>query len=164
MKVLIPEISEEGFDLKIKETIESDTIILPIRGQLRINKIGCQVIVKGELIADVRLQCSRCLKDFLSVLSVPVDVIYHPVEELKGEDNHEIKIEELGIDFYSGEEIDMLDIVKEQVVLNLPMKPLCKESCKGICLKCGIDFNKGNCNCYAKDIDPRLEVLKKLLK
>ena len=55
------------------------------------------------------LQCSRCLKDFWSELSIPVDVVYHPVEELKGEDKHEIKAEELDMDFYSGEEMDLLD-------------------------------------------------------
>src|SRR4030042_1665746 len=105
-----------------------------------------------------------CLKDFWSELSIPVDVVYHPVEELKGEDKHEIKAEELDMDFYSGEEMDLLTLVSEQVALNLPMKPLCTDLCKGICLKCGTDFNLGSCNCNVKDVDSRLEVLKKLLK
>lgn len=164
MKVLIPQIPEEGLDLELQETTESDTIVSPIRARLRIEKVGTEVIVKGNVIADVKLQCSRCLKDFWSVLSVPVDVIYHPVEELKGEDKHEVKSEELDMDFYSGEELDLLDLLTEQIVLNLPMKPLCGDLCKGICLKCGIDLNVGECGCDIKDIDPRLETLKKLLK
>ena len=164
MKVSIPEIPPQGLDLELQETIESDTFFSPIRAQLRIEKVDTEVMVKGNLIADVKLQCSRCLKDFWSVLSVPVDVVYHPVEELKGEDKHEIKAEELDMDFYSGEEMDLLTLVSEQVALNLPMKPLCTDLCKGICLKCGTDFNLGSCNCNVKDVDSRLEVLKKLLK
>jgi uncharacterized protein len=164
MKVLISQISEEGLDLELQETTESDTIVSPIRARLRIEKVGAELIVKGNVIADVTLQCSRCLKDFWSVLSVPVDVIYHPVEELKGEDKHEIKCEELDMDFYSGEELNLLDLLTEQIELNLPMKPLCSDLCKGICLRCGADLNAGNCSCTVKDIDPRFEALKKLLK
>ncbi len=164
MKLLIPDIPEEGFDIELKETVEADAVLSPIRAQLRIEKVGNEVVVRGELIADVKLQCSRCLKDFWSELSIPVDVIYHPVEELKGEDKHEIKVEELDMDFYSGEEMDLLALVREQIVLNFPMKPLCTDLCKGICLKCGKDLNKGDCGCNVKEIDPRLEALKKLLK
>ena len=163
MKVSIPEISPQGLDLELQETIESDTFFSPIKAQLRIEKVDTEVMVKGNLIADVKLQCSRCLKDFWSVLSVPVDVVYHPVEEFKIEDKHVIKVEELDMDFYSGEKLDLLDLIMEQIMLNLPMKPLCNELCKGICLKCGTDLNGGNCNCATKDIDPGLEALKKLL-
>jgi len=164
MKLLIPDIPEEGLDLELRETIESDCILLPVKARLRIEKVGSEIMVKGEIKTEVKLQCSRCLKDFWSELSIPVDVVYHPAEELKGEDKHEIKAEELDMDFYSGEEMDLLTLVSEQVALNLPMKPLCTDLCKGICLKCGTDFNLGSCNCNVKDVDSRLEVLKKLLK
>ena len=163
MKVLIPEIPPQGLDLELQETIESDIFFSPVGAQLRMEKVGTEVMVKGSLIADIKLQCSRCLKDFRSVLSVPIDVVYHPVEEFKGEDKHEIKFEDLDMDFYSGEKLDLLDLLREQIMLNLPMKPLCNELCKGICLKCGADLNAGNCNCAAKDIDPRLQALKKIL-
>ncbi|MBI5187527.1 MAG: DUF177 domain-containing protein, partial [Nitrospirae bacterium] len=71
---------------------------------------------------------------------------------------------ELDMGFYSGEELELLDLIKEQVMLNLPMKPLCSDSCKGICPQCGTDLNEGNCGCSREDIDPRLEVLKRLLE
>lgn len=162
MKVSIPEIPPQGLDLEIENTIESDTFFSPIRARLKIEKVGTEVIVKANLTADVRLQCSRCLKDFWSALSVPIDVVYHPIEEFIREDKHEVKVEELDMDFYSGEKLDLLNLITEQIMLNLPMKPLCNELCKGICLKCGADLNGGNCN--TKEIDSRLGVLKKLLK
>src|SRR4030067_53970 len=59
-----------------------------------------------------------------------------------------------------GDELDLSDLVKEQIILNLPMKPLCNDSCKGICLQCGTDLNSFNCSCSERGIDPRLEVLK----
>lgn len=163
MKVFISEIPEKGIDLELRETIENDIILSPVVARLRIEKVGNDVVVKGNLRADIKLQCSRCLKEFCSELSVPVDVVYHPVEELKGEDKHEVKVEELNTDFYSGEEMDILALLEEQIVLNLPMKPLCAELCKGICPKCGIDLNVNSCTCNTRVIDSRLEVLKKLL-
>lgn len=164
MKIVIPEIPGEGFDLKIEETIESDNLISPVMAQLRIQKIGPEVMVKGNLTVDLQLQCSRCLKDFKRSLSVPVDVVYHPIAELKGEDKCELNSEKLDMGFYSGEELELLDLIKEQIMLNLPMKPLCSDSCKGICPQCGTDLNAGNCGCNTRDIDPRFEVLKKLLE
>ena len=164
MKVLIPDIPKEGLDLELQESIESDAIISPIRAHLKIDKVGTEVSIKGDLVVEVKLQCSRCLKDFLKVMNVPIDVVYHPVEELKGEEMHEVKFEELDMDFYSGVELDLLNLMNEQIILNLPMKPLCTHLCKGICMKCGEDLNEGSCNCTTDDIEPRLVVLKKLIE
>jgi DUF177 domain-containing protein len=163
MRILISEIPEEGLDLQLKETIESDIILSPVLGRLKIIKVGAEVIVRGELRCHVRLQCGRCLKDFSSEVSVPVDVVYRPVQELTEKDHRQIKGEELDADFYAGEEIDLLDLLKEQIVLSLPMKPLCDSLCKGICVKCGTDLNENTCGCKVEDMDPRLEALKKLL-
>lgn len=164
MKIAISEIPQEGLDVALQETIKADDFVSPVEAGLRIEKAGTEVLVKGDLKAHVKLQCSRCLKDFERVISVPVDVGYHPVEELKGEEAHELSSEELDMGFYSGEELDLLDLIKEQVMLNLPMKPLCTDLCKGICPQCGADLNTGTCGCDAKAIDPRLAVLKNLLK
>jgi uncharacterized protein len=163
MKLLISDIPPEGIEVDLKEIIESEKIVSPIKAHLRIEKIGSEIVIKGEMMADVKLQCSRCLKDFHAMLTVPVDVVYHPIEELKGAEKSEIKKGELDMDFYSGEEMDLLSLLNEQVLLNLPMKPLCADTCKGICLACGTDLNSGMCNCVEKDVDPRLKSLKKLL-
>jgi uncharacterized protein len=162
MKLLISDIPSEGIEVDLNEIIESEKIVSPIKAHLRIEKIDSEIVIKGEMMADVKLQCSRCLKDFHNMLTVPVDVVYHPIEELKGAEKYEIKGGELDMDFYSGEEMDLLALLNEQVLLNLPMKPLCDDSCKGICLTCGTDLNAGMCNCIEKDIDPRLKGLKEL--
>jgi uncharacterized protein len=144
MKILISEIPHEGIDVEREETVESDTIISPIKAKLKIMKIASEVIVKGEVVADIKLQCSRCIKDFEHELSVPVDVVYHPLDELKGEERHEIMSGELDMDFYSGDEMDIMTLMKEQILLNIPMKPLCSDLCKGICRTCGNETKEGH--------------------
>jgi uncharacterized protein len=163
MKITIPDIPKEGLDIEIQEAIDAGSVSAPVRGRLRIEKIGPEVMVSGDMTAEVKLLCSRCLKEFYKVLSVPVDVVYHPVEELKGEEHHKVSAEELDMDFYSGEELDLHDLLKEQIVLNITMKPLCNDLCKGICPGCGVDLNVDKCKCDTKNIDPRFAKLKKLL-
>jgi len=163
MKILISEIPIEGLDIDLQEAIESETISSTVKVRLKMEKIDAEVMVRGELSAQVKLQCSRCLKDFFETLSVPVDVVYHPVEELKGEERHEIAADELDMDFYSGEEFDLDGLLEEQIMLNIAMKPLCSDSCKGICSECGADRNFETCKCVVKNADPRLAELKKLL-
>jgi uncharacterized protein len=165
MKIIISEIPDEGLDVEFRETVTVtfDAGASPVQAQLNIKKIGAEVVVSGNILTTVQLECSRCLKDFRSKFSFPFEAIFRPVEQLTQEEKHELKVEELDMGFYSKDELDLFDIIKEQVLLNLPMKPLCDDLCKGICLKCGADLNAGNCGCSGKDIDSRLVVLKKLL-
>jgi uncharacterized protein len=164
MKIIISEIPDEGLDLDLQETVQFDDSLSPVQGHLRVTKVGTEVVVSGNIEVNIELQCSRCLKDFRSMLKIPFEAIYHPLEHLKEEEKHELKVDELDMGFYSKDELDLLDLIKEQIMLNLPMKPLCNNLCNGICLQCGADLNVGTCSCSTKAIDPRLEALKKLLK
>jgi uncharacterized protein len=165
MKIVISEIPDEGIDLKIDEKFEIDTVKLTssVQGNLSIKKVGHEIVVQGDISTGAELQCSRCLKNYVDEMNIPINVIYHPVEELKTEGKHEIKEDELEMGFYSGDEFDPLELLKEQIVLNIPMKPLCSDECKGICPNCGVDLNTTNCSCKERSIDPRFDTLKKLL-
>jgi uncharacterized protein len=163
MKIIIPDIPLEGLELDSESSVESDALLTPVRARLRIEKHETEVLVKGDLTAEANLQCGRCLKDFRKLLSIPIEAVYHPVEELREEDTHEIKSEELDMDFYSGDELDLDVLLKEQIELNLPMKPLCSENCKGLCPKCGTDLNTVRCSCKPDITDLRFAALKKLL-
>ncbi|SPQ01841.1 conserved hypothetical protein [Candidatus Sulfobium mesophilum] len=165
MKILIADIPDEGLDVDIKERVNIDDTSLsyPVISRLSLNKIDREIIISGSLKAEMQLKCSRCLKDFEQCLEVPVNVVYHPVEEV-GPERHALKDDELDMGFYRGEELDLQELLKEQILLNAQMKPLCDEQCKGICPKCGQDLNTGQCNCSQKEVDPRLEVLKSLLE
>jgi uncharacterized protein len=165
MKIVIADIPDEGLEVDIEERVELEDVSLsgPVISHLSLNKVSSEIIITGRLKAEMAVQCSRCLKDFTQGLDISVNVVYHPVEDVAGE-RHALKDDELDMGFYQGEELDLQELLKEQILLNTQMKPLCNEQCKGICPKCGKDLNTGQCNCSRKEIDPRLEVLKNFLE
>jgi uncharacterized protein len=166
MKIIVSEIPEEGIELDLKDDIKSDvvSIVSPVKSVMRLIKIEDEVMVKGALTADVELQCSRCLNHFPTRISSQVDVVYHPVREIVKSEQRELKSAELDTVFYSDDLIETDDLLREQLILNLPMKPLCSPDCKGFCPKCGADLNISECGCETKETDSRFEVLKQLKK
>ena len=166
MKIIVSEIPEDGIELDLKDDIKSDvvSIVSPVKSVMRLVKIEDEVMVKGALTADVELQCSRCLNHFPTRISSQVDVVYHPVKEIVKSEQHELKSAELDTVFYSNDLIETDDLLREQLILNLPMKPLCSPDCKGFCPKCGADLNIAGCGCETKETDSRFEVLKQLKK
>ncbi len=164
MKIVITDIPDEGLIIDVEEKLEleEDRAASPVNGSLQVTRADGEVIVTGKVTTELDLQCSRCLRDFRKPLDIAVNVVYHPIEEI-AEERHGLRDDEMDMGFYRGEEIDLQELVREQVLLNMQMKPLCDESCKGICPDCGADLNAGACRCGTREIDPRLEVLKKLL-
>jgi uncharacterized protein len=164
MKIVIPDIPEEGLIVELEEkiSIEGFSVSSPVKAELAVNKTANEVMVTGSVSVELEVECSRCLKGLRQAQDLPVSVVYHPAEEI-GSEKHELHDDEMDMGFYTGEELDLQELITEQILLNVQMKPLCNEDCKGICPKCGIDLNISTCNCVHKEIDPRLEVLKKLL-
>ncbi len=164
MKIVIPDIPDEGLFVELEEKISIDgySVSSPVKAQLAVNKTANEVMVTGSVSVELEMECSRCLQDVRQSLELPVSVVYHPAHEI-GSEKHGLHDDEMDMGFYSGEELDLQELIIEQILLNVQMKPLCREDCKGICPKCGIDLNNGTCACVQKEIDPRLEVLKKLL-
>jgi uncharacterized protein len=122
--------------------------------------------VQGKLEACVRLPCSRCLKDFDSPLVSDFELTY--TKEIPGlmdviaEEEIEIEVEEIGMMYFKGEEIDLQQGIQEQVVMAFPLQPLCDENCKGLCPKCGSDLNQGDCGCEREPVSNKFAVLKNL--
>jgi uncharacterized protein len=164
MKIIISDIPEEGLvaDLEEKISLEDVLIASPVKAQLAVSKTSSEVIITGGITAELDLKCSRCLKTFRQVLDLPVNVVYHPAGEVCAE-RHQLHDDEMDMEFYRADELDLNELLSEQIMLNEQMKPLCDEACKGICPECGTDLNTGSCRCVQKKTDPRLEVLKKLL-
>ncbi len=166
MKIIISEIPEEGLELNLSDDIRSDvvTISSPVKSVLRIDKVGEDILARGVLNGDVELECSRCLKNFPLHISSQVNVVFHPVKDIAKSEQHQLKGDELDTVFYAGDILDTDDLLREQLILNIPMKPLCSPDCKGICPMCGADLSVSGCNCKTKETDSRFEVLKKLKK
>jgi uncharacterized protein len=165
MKIQIPDIPEEGLEVDVEEdlSIEGISAVSPVKARLSITKVAAEIMVSGDLTLELENACSRCLKRIRQTQNLPVSVVYHPADEI-GSEKHELHGDEMDMGFYRGDELDLRELLGEQVMLNLQMKPLCDETCKGICPKCGTDLNTGSCSCETRETDPRLEVLKKLLE
>ena len=170
MKIKISEIPDEGLDVELEEKIESEEIRLlsPAKFRLRVEKSDVEVLVRGAVIADVALTCGRCLKDFVREIEAPVEAVYRPASELQAEEQHELHPGELETGFYEGDALDLDELFVEQMLLGIPIRPLCDEACKGICPACGADLNAAGCKCEVKkpdlaaeaSVSERLEKLK----
>jgi uncharacterized protein len=121
---------------------------------------GEEVRVRGSIKTEVELLCDRCLAPRRAPLEVEFDTRFIPQAAAAGEsDNVELLTEDLGLAAYEGDAVDLDGLVREQILLALPLRNLCREDCKGLCQKCGADLNAGACSCEQKEIDPRWSAL-----
>ena len=110
--------------------------------------------VAGRVTARLELVCSRCLEPFEVPVDAAFDLRYVPQAENAGEGEQEIGEDDLATAFYREGMLDLIDLMREQFVLALPMKPLCGEDCRGLCPVCGTNLNKGQCDCAPRGKTP----------
>jgi uncharacterized protein len=95
-------------------------------------------------------------------VDVGVDLRYLPASAMSAEGEREVAEEDLETSYYRDDQIDLNELMREQFYLALPMKPLCREDCRGLCPQCGTNLNLGGCECDTGWHDPRLAPLKDL--
>ena len=110
---------------------------------------GRDILVRGHLTGSLKLSCGRCLDEFFTPVAADFDLLLAPVPQAPGAEVEELSAAELDLDFYAGEEVDLESILREQIILMLPLKPLCAETCQGLCPRCGANLNRETCNCPA---------------
>lgn len=130
--------------------------------QLVAEKHGRQVRLRGSLKVSLELVCARCLDAVRVRLYPEFDQFYqsNSGSNLSGEIALTRVDTEVG--FFNGDFIDVTDLVREQIFLGLPMKPMCREDCKGLCPHCGGNRNVRDCGCQKLEADPRLAPLSKI--
>jgi len=138
----------------------------------RATKLGRKVLVQAKATVPLKGQCRRCLKPVS--LDEQIDLIrsYVPADQIRAQHEHRgdtddargasVDPETADEESYEGKEIDLKPAVREQVLLQIPGSPLCREDCKGLCPRCGKDLNEGDCGCDRAVLDPRWAVLKGL--
>ena len=127
-----------------------------------VRKDALKVRLVGRVQTTLELDCSRCVEPFAVPIDAAFDVLFLPHTANAGLPEREVSEDELGASFYENDTIDLGLLVREQSYLALPMKPLCREDCRGLCPVCGVNWNQGSCTCKTEWVDPRLEPLKKL--
>jgi len=121
-----------------------------------------QVEVRGNFGAQVELECDRCLQAVSVPVTASFDLDYVPASEYAADRLAELGEDDLAVSVFDGEVIDIDELVREQVILALPSRALCREDCKGLCPVCGIDKNLKDCECESHPVDPRWAALSDL--
>jgi uncharacterized protein len=143
---------------------EGCTVAAPVRLVMDVHKDGDAYRVTGQVQTRLQLACGRCLEPFEIPVDSPFELRYVPEPAAAADDEREVADDDLTTAFYKDDAIDLGELMHEQFVLALPMKPLCSEACKGLCAQCGTNLNKGTCDCAPEWTDPRLAALKNLVK
>jgi uncharacterized protein len=137
-----------------------------------LRKVSGGVLVEGKFTAQVAAPCKRCLVDVTQDLPVAFTLNLVPESLVRGDDQDEgaedrgqgetggsFELEDADEEVFNGKTIDLDPIVREQVLLAIPMSAVCREDCKGLCAQCGQNLNEKQCGCETKVIDPRLAPL-----
>lgn len=161
----IKDIAESGTDLDLScdrallkdalDGLDADLLQSRAAARLHLFRVGDTVTLHGELDGEVVLPCVRCLGAARVALHVPLRVVIGP-KELSGGRGEEESADTAGddeneVEYYThdGERVDLAPVVRESLVLSVPMTPLCREECKGLCPACGGDRNERDCGCEA---------------
>lgn len=139
-------------------------IVAPVVVDLDIFKDKDKFRLAGTVRSELELPCSRCLEPFRMPVDGTFDQRFLPASEMATDDEREMQDEDVDISYYRDDQIDLNQLLREQFYLALPMKPLCREDCKGLCPQCGTNLNTGTCDCAAAWEDPRLAPLKGLVR
>jgi uncharacterized protein len=128
----------------------------------KVRSSGTEVFVTGNVKASILLECDRCLKQLDLPVNADFKLEYITGQEYESGQAAELSEEDLAVSVFDGEVIDIDEVVKEQILLSVPDRVLCRDECKGICSECGADLNLGDCGCQTTEIDPRWAALKNL--
>jgi DUF177 domain-containing protein len=137
-------------------------VVAPVELRVKIYKDHDRFRLVGAVSSSLELTCSRCLEPFALPVNAAFDLRYLPQSENTGEER-EVEEDDLSEAFYRDDQIDLGQLIEEQFYLALPMKPLCKADCKGLCPNCGTNLNVETCDCDVRWEDPRLAGLKALM-
>ena len=138
--------------------ISPDLDLKEIQGEIGISVTEDGVVAEGKLEAKTDLACSRCLDEYLQ----PIRIQFTEIFSAHIADNSEYELGEQPLP--ADGTIDLGPILRDYAVLDIPIRQLCREECKGLCPTCGLNLNESDCGHRQESIDPRMEVLRELLE
>jgi uncharacterized protein len=147
----------EFLDPKLRQTSQLKAsgvaeLVIDLLGEIR---------VKGHLNVQMEADCDRCLEPAKCPVDADFDLYYRPLAEGLG-DEKALEPGEAEMGFYEGNGVELNDVLREFILLTLPMQRVCGEDCKGICPVCGQNRNQNKCACPSAPVDHRWAALKHL--
>ena len=153
----------EAFSSVFRDDRDTFQVVGPVSLAFDIHRNQQQFRLAGGVTTTLELPCIRCLEPFTLPVDAPFDLRYQPHTLNAGEGEREIEEDDLTTAFYQKDNtVDLEQLMHEQVYLALPMKPLCRADCQGLCVVCGTNLNRAMCDCKRGRDDPRLAPLKAL--
>lgn len=144
------QISYEIEELPIEEFGDDVHCVTPIVGRVTFTNTGRHIVARGSFGVTVDVECSRCLRMYSVALELPIEeelqIAGHTMEMLEAAPEDEIPEEERDLLFVDNV-FDLTELLRQSILLALPIKPLCSEECKGLCPSCGANLNDGPCSC-----------------
>ncbi len=136
----------------------------PITGRLRLHRTNQGIFATGTVTAPIHMSCTRCLKEFDTTITFPLREEFYPtIDVVTGAPVAPPDDPELAFPINRRHEVDTREAIRQNLVLALPMRALCREDCAGLCPQCGKDLNEGPCDCTSEVVDERFAVLRELL-
>jgi uncharacterized protein len=132
----------------------------PLTGQVRLTRVPDGVLIQGALATEVELDCSRCLARFRLPVTVQLDEQYHPTIDITTGEPLPLPTDEMAFTIDEAHEVDLTEALRQNLLVILPMQPLCQKACKGFCPQCGQNLNQGPCACPDEPVDTRWEALR----
>ncbi|MFQ5902222.1 MAG: DUF177 domain-containing protein [Candidatus Binatia bacterium] len=172
MKIAVSEITQSPKDISFSERIEELNLIYPedkikdfrfppfLEVKFVYYRSGQEIFFQGWFGGTMEGCCARCLKSYSFPIEKKFDFVLTP-DPLSGK-SKELNRDEMGVSFYASEEINLSPFIREQVLLALPMRPLCEDGCRGLCTGCGVDLNDEACLCASSPGDPRMALFRTL--
>jgi len=133
-----------------------------IEGDVTVIREYDHIRVAGRITAPLALSCSRCLADYSSFIDTSFTIFFRKESPITPSVEDELELGEMDLlsSSYSGDEIDLTHEIEEQIAMEIPLKPLCSEECRGLCHVCGIDLNTSSCSCGKEPVSLTFSALK----
>lgn len=139
----------------------SQASALHVEGEARLlNRTLGEVRIQGDLSVTIVTPCDRCLENTSFPVSDHFDLLYVPARNQVAPGEEEIDEAAIEVGYYEGNGLSLKDVLREVVLLSLPMQLVCSEDCKGICPVCGQNRNQSDCGCRVEAVDDRWNKLK----
>jgi len=157
-----PDVIDLGEDIHQRTPLKTSGRAELVEEQHGKHQIIQDIRLRGHLSAGLELQCARCLEPVKQEVTRDFELLYRPLGADAGRDELSVTDAEAEIGYYQGEGILLEDVLREQVLLALPLKVTCGPDCKGLCPQCGKNLNQEQCSCSTALEDPRWAALKEV--
>lgn len=148
--------------LEVNDAVDIAGRDTQVKGKVKLTRTDRSILVQGTLDTEIELTCSRCLSLCSCPITLWIAEEYFPTTDILTGASKSVPDESGGFTIDEHHVLDLTEAIRQYATLAIPMKPLCRENCAGLCPTCGHNLNLGECDCPLPESDPRWSVLRKL--